>query len=144
MLKRGYDSKVIMKITGHSTDSAFQKYVKLSPEDAANNVLSQDKQTESTLPAPVDLVKAITTEVLSSLSISTIPSKKEAEILDRLNKIEHTLQQIKDYIMPDKIGLIVETISQHIAIGTTFNLDSLIKSLIGKECLMPCAAEINR
>lgn len=40
MLKRGYDSHILMKITGHSTEEAFKKYAKLSSEDAANTVLN--------------------------------------------------------------------------------------------------------
>lgn len=39
MLKRGYDSHILMKITGHTTEMAFKKYAKLTSEDAANTIL---------------------------------------------------------------------------------------------------------
>lgn len=39
MLKRGYDSHILMKITGHTTEIAFKKYAKLTSEDAANTIL---------------------------------------------------------------------------------------------------------
>lgn len=41
MLKRGYDSHILRKITGHTTEQAFKKYAKLSSEDAANSILSK-------------------------------------------------------------------------------------------------------
>ena len=42
MLLRGYDSHIIMKVTGHKTESAFKKYAKISSEDAANLMLTYD------------------------------------------------------------------------------------------------------
>ena len=51
MLKRGIDSKLIKKITGHSKDESFEKYVKLTSEDAAiailDNVNASTTQTSS-------------------------------------------------------------------------------------------------
>lgn len=47
MLKRGFDSHIIMKITGHKTEQAFKQYVKLTSEDAAKVMLSQEKAKES-------------------------------------------------------------------------------------------------
>lgn len=41
MLKRGYDSHIIMKITGHKTDEAFRKYARLTSDDAANTILKK-------------------------------------------------------------------------------------------------------
>ena len=35
MLKHGYDSHIIMKITGHNDAKSFKKYVRLTSEDAA-------------------------------------------------------------------------------------------------------------
>ena len=42
MLLRGYDSHIIMKVTGHKTESAFKKYAKISSEDAANLMLETE------------------------------------------------------------------------------------------------------
>ena len=44
MLKHGYDSHIIMKITGHNDAKSFKKYVRLTSEDAALLML----ETEST------------------------------------------------------------------------------------------------
>lgn len=42
MLKRGYDSHILMRITGHTTEMAFKKYAKISSEDAANLMLETE------------------------------------------------------------------------------------------------------
>lgn len=46
MLKKGYDSHVLMKITGHKTESAFKTYAKLNSADAANTVLAKEANRE--------------------------------------------------------------------------------------------------
>lgn len=46
MLKRGYDSHILMKITGHTTEMAFKKYAKISSEDAANLMLETEAKKE--------------------------------------------------------------------------------------------------
>ena len=134
MLKKGYDSKTIMKITGHKTDSVFLRYVKLTPEDAAILMLDQQpKQPQSGATITVDLVKDIVTGVLSAF-----PTNPSNEVLDRLHKIEQTLQQLVDYIKPDQIGLMITSISQYITVGVgaSYNSNSLTKLLIAKGCLM--------
>lgn len=42
MLKRNYDSHIIMKITGHKTIESFKKYVRLTSEDAAVLMLEKE------------------------------------------------------------------------------------------------------
>lgn len=42
MLKHGYDSHIIMKITGHKTIESFKKYVRLTSEDAAVLMLEKE------------------------------------------------------------------------------------------------------
>ena len=42
MLKRGFDSHILMRITGHTTEMAFKKYAKISSEDAANLMLETE------------------------------------------------------------------------------------------------------
>lgn len=46
MLKRGYDSQLIMKITGHRDVESFQKYIKIIPDDAANVILDREARKE--------------------------------------------------------------------------------------------------
>ena len=53
MLLRGFDAHLIMKITGHNDVESFQKYVKLTSNDAANVILeneaNQIKSSKKTL-----------------------------------------------------------------------------------------------
>ncbi|MGR5577018.1 phage integrase SAM-like domain-containing protein [Bacteroides thetaiotaomicron] len=42
MLKRGYDSHLLMKITGHTTEEAFKRYVKISSGDVASLILKTE------------------------------------------------------------------------------------------------------
>ena len=42
MLKRGYDSHLLMKITGHTTEEAFKRYVKVRSEDVASLILKTE------------------------------------------------------------------------------------------------------
>ena len=42
MLKRGYDSHLLMKITGHTTEEAFKRYVKISSGDVASLIVKTE------------------------------------------------------------------------------------------------------
>ena len=42
MLQRGYDASIIMRITGHNDIESFQKYVKITSDDAANVILKKE------------------------------------------------------------------------------------------------------
>lgn len=55
MLKRHYDSHILMKITGHKSEDSFKKYVKLSSEDAALAILKTeaDRTKDEVLPKVV-------------------------------------------------------------------------------------------
>jgi len=61
MLKRGYDSHLLMKITGHTTEEAFKRYIKVRSEDVASfilkteadrakNKISQETSLQSNIP----------------------------------------------------------------------------------------------
>ena len=43
------DSNVLRKITGHSTDSAFNRYNRMSSEDAADVIINNQEETKQTL-----------------------------------------------------------------------------------------------
>ncbi len=45
-LKEGKDSNIIRKVTGHSTDSAFNRYNRLSSEDAADVIINNEVKVE--------------------------------------------------------------------------------------------------
>lgn len=45
-LLKGIDSNIISKSTGHSTDSAFKRYNRISSEEAAKSIVKQQKQCQ--------------------------------------------------------------------------------------------------
>ena len=45
------DSNVLRKITGHSTDSAFSRYNRMSSEDAADVIINNQEEAKQTLPS---------------------------------------------------------------------------------------------
>ena len=54
MLLRGFDAHLIMKITGHNDVDSFQKYVKLTSNDAANVILENEaNQIKSSKKTPI-------------------------------------------------------------------------------------------
>lgn len=54
MLLRGFDAHLIMKITGHNDVESFQKYVKLTSNDAANVILENEaNQIKSSKKTPI-------------------------------------------------------------------------------------------
>lgn len=79
MLKRGYDSHILMKITGHTTEQSFKKYAKLSSEDAANTVLSNEA---SRIEKPIADIK-----VDDAYQFGKAFSKLEQEHKEGLNKL---------------------------------------------------------
>jgi integrase len=46
MYLRGIDVYLIMKITGHKTEREFYKYIRIDPDDSADNFLNQFNQSE--------------------------------------------------------------------------------------------------
>lgn len=72
MLKRGYDSHILMRITGHTTEMAFKKYAKISSEDAANLMLETEankiKESNDIVPSSNEnIVEAISKGIEAGL-----------------------------------------------------------------------------
>ena len=70
MLKRGYDSHILMRITGHTTEMAFKKYAKISSEDAANLMLEANKIEQ-------------TSKVEQSNKVTTVSNENIAEAISK-------------------------------------------------------------
>lgn len=68
MLKRGYDSHILMRVTGHTTEIAFKKYAKISSEDAANLMLDTEAKKEE----------------VKEKQISQLANKPKIDVLDYL------------------------------------------------------------
>lgn len=91
MLKRGYDSHLLMKITGHTTEEAFKRYVKVSSKDAASVILKTEAdRAKNELPKEASLESNVPTN--SNQILKTI---KEG-IEEGLKPLKKELSDIKD------------------------------------------------
>ena len=124
MLKRGYDSHIIKKITGHKTEESFKKYAKLTPEDAALLML----ETEST-------------KIKQSDKVTTMISQEgNKEAINILKQHQNTINGITFDTLLDtqffasKINKAAELKSQvgHLKDGKLCSYDNEITSLISE------------
>ena len=124
MLKHGYDSHIIMKITGHNDAKSFKKYVRLTSEDAALLML----ETESTKVRQSDEVS------------TTISQESNKEAINILKQHQNTMNGITFDTLLDtqffasKINKAVELQSQvgHLKNGKLCSYDNEITSLISE------------
>ena len=124
MLKHGYDSHIIMKITGHNDAKSFKKYVRLTSEDAALLML----ETESTKVRQSDKVP------------TTISQEGNKEAINILKQYQNTINGITFDTLLDtqffasKINKAVELQSQvgHLKNGKLCSYDNEITSLISE------------
>ena len=124
MLLRGYDSHIIMKITGHNDAKSFKKYVRLTSEDAALLML----ETESTKVRQSDKVP------------TTISQEGNKEAINILKQYQNTINGITFDTLLDtqffasKINKAAELQSQvgHLKNGKLCSYDNEITSLISE------------
>ena len=124
MLKHGYDSHIIMKITGHNDAKSFKKYVRLTSEDAALLML----ETESTKVRQSDKVP------------TTISQEGNKEAINILKQYQNTINGITFDTLLDtqffasKINKAVELQSQvgHLKDGKLCSYDNEINFLISE------------
>ena len=124
MLKHGYDSHIIMKITGHNDAKSFKKYVRLTSEDAALLML----ETESTKVRQSDKVP------------TTISQEGNKEAINILKQYQNTINGITFDTLLDtqffasKINKAAELRSQvgHLKNGKLCSYDNEITSLISE------------
>ena len=124
MLKHGYDSHIIMKITGHNDAKSFKKYVRLTSEDAALLML----ETESTKVRQSDKVP------------TTISQEGNKEAINILKQYQNTINGITFDTLLDtqffasKINKAVKLQSQvgHLKDGKLCSYDNEINFLISE------------
>ena len=124
MLKHGYDSHIIMKITGHNDAKSFKKYVRLTSEDAALLML----ETESTKVRQSDKVP------------TTISQEGNKEAINILKQYQNTINGITFDTLLDtqffasKINKAAELQSQvgHLKNGKLCSYDNEITSLVSE------------
>ena len=124
MLKRGYDSHILMRITGHTTEMAFKKYAKISSEDAANLML----ETEATKVKQLDKVATTISQEGNKEAINIL--KQHQNIIDGI-----TFDTLLDtQFFASRINKAVELQSQvgHLKNGKLCSYDNEIKSLISE------------
>lgn len=124
MLKRGYDSHILMRITGHTTEMAFKKYAKISSEDAANLML----ETEATKVKQLDKVATTISQEGNKEAINIL--KQHQNIIDGI-----TFDTLLDtQFFASRINKAVELQSQvgHLKNGKLCSYDNEITSLISE------------
>ncbi|WP_289199078.1 phage integrase SAM-like domain-containing protein [Bacteroides acidifaciens] len=124
MLKRGYDSHILMRITGHTTEMAFKKYAKISSEDAANLML----ETEATKVKQLDKVATTISQEGNKEAINIL--KQHQNIIDGI-----TFDTLLDtQFFASRINKAVELQSQvgHLKNGKLCSYDNEINSLISE------------
>lgn len=100
MLKRGYDSHLLMKITGHTTEEAFKRYVKVSSGDVASLILKTEADRMKN-----ELSKELSQESNGPInSNQTLKMIKEGieEGLKPLNKELSDIKEVMQYITINK------------------------------------------
>jgi len=128
MLKRGYDRHLIMKITGHKSVESFARYVKLSSEDAAMQILENEQIREesqnpatNTPPNEPKSDKPVSTSLSSYAILETLFAYKEVneasnlvdnvgyirddKIYDYQNELSSLKEKIVQYLSKDKSEL---------------------------------------
>lgn len=116
MLKRGYDSHILMKITGHSTEEAFKKYAKLSSEDAANTVLNieagKTEAVDIVVPKITPKVKVLDYLFAEStlLKLDELHSK-EVNIYE-LSETHRAIKIVKNISTTDKAKVFLDSIDK--------------------------------
>lgn len=120
MLKRGYDSHIIKKITGHKTEESFKKYAKLTPEDAALLMLetesvrtNQSNERGSTLTGSHDNIPGTIDGLASDITFDTLLDTQF--LASKINKATELKSQVG-----------------HLKDGKLCSYDNEIKSLISE------------
>lgn len=103
MLKRGYDSQIIKKITGHNDDESFEKYVKLTSEDAALLMLDTEAGKTEQKKEPKQLLQGGDT-LLSSLLLN-----RNEDIKTEYYAIDRELDISQYELNKDELGFINKT-----------------------------------
>lgn len=105
MLLRGYDSHIIMKITGHKTESAFKKYARISSEDAANLMLETEKKKDDGKEQAFVNVNQNFTVNEADMFVSAIGLLKETYDKDKSKRKVQDAVDIVKSLMEDDINI---------------------------------------
>lgn len=137
MLKRGYDSHIIMKITGHNDEKSFRKYVKLTSEDAASLMLEREAgrqnndNSEVLAPKVVSNKMKCNVNVLDHLFAETVLlklfalHKQDIDIFD-LAETKRVIKIIKDISTIDKVRGFLSTIDKKLLYERIGKLNSIV------------------
>lgn len=99
MLTEGYDSHLIKKITGHTTESAFKRYVKVKGEDVARMVLKKESEkVQEKVSEPNKTVKIPSLETGSLMNPNQILKMIKDGIAEGLKPLDHKLSDLKDVV----------------------------------------------
>lgn len=119
MLKRQYDSELLMKITGHRSRSAFERYIKLSSEDAALAVLKTEAERIQKEQIKTDLPESDV-----AINHNQLVKLIQDGIEEGLKPMNKTLSDMQD---------VIQFIISHKRSINRVNADRLIKMVVSLE-----------
>lgn len=92
------DSNVLRKITGHSTDSAFSRYNRMSSEDAVDVIINNQEETKQMLPPskPNNDTLQYMEEKLNEIFSLKNDNKKQQHLINQLRQDLIEQKQIAD------------------------------------------------
>lgn len=122
MLTEGYDSHLIKRITGHTTESAFKRYVKVKGEDVARIVLKKEseKMQEKKF-APHRPVETSLLETSSSLNPTQILKMIRDGIAEGLKPLNQELSGLND---------VLAHIARHKRSLYSFNIHNIVNMVV--------------
>ena len=106
-LKKKNDSSVLKKITGHSTNSTFERYNRLESEDAADIVINNSGKIEqpqqsqtvpvTSIPASTVSIDYIERNVREKIELENKVKEQAKETAIILKRMERQSKELKDY-----------------------------------------------
>ena len=133
MLKRGYDSNIIMKITGHNDERSFKKYIRLSSEDAALLMLEKEAdrdstsaQTNKSIGKSKQKIKVLDYLFAESSLLKLSKLQSQGINIYDLAETQEAIRTIKDTKRTNKVKEFLDEIDKLVLYDRTDALDAII------------------
>lgn len=136
MLLRGYESHLIMKITGHNDVESFQKYIKVTSNDVAQIVLETEANKETKKEQSKEVVDKskkrikVLDYLFAETSLLRLDELQASGInIYDLAETKKAITIIKDIKQTDKVKEFLASIDKSILFERVDKLDSIIWSI---------------
>ena len=92
------DSNVLRKITGHSTDSAFSRYNRMSSEDAADVIINNQEDSKQTLPSSTpDATFQFMEKKITEILLLKGDNEKQRHLINQLEQDLREQKQLTEH-----------------------------------------------